>query len=241
MAKIEWNRVTWYSKLVALALFIALPFIGFWFGMQYGEVVAPLNGSSVIPQIASGTAMGIAGNDYYANVAEWQTESNFPKYISIAYPIGFQVDDNAMSSPGWRMNSSEADTGMLFFTLTIPRAFEPQTNFDDAKLTVGSSLSGGAVRNCLLPDQTGGPAEATSTATVDGVVFTVFHSSDAGAGNLYQTTSYRTIYAGACYAVEYTIHSSQIANYPPEYNLKPFDPNKLTDVLDRIVGTFKFL
>ena len=25
--KIEWNKVTWYSKLIALALFVALPFM----------------------------------------------------------------------------------------------------------------------------------------------------------------------------------------------------------------------
>ena len=32
---IEWNKVTWYSKLVALALFVALPFIGFYLGVKY--------------------------------------------------------------------------------------------------------------------------------------------------------------------------------------------------------------
>ena len=32
---IEWNKVTWYSKVLALALFVALPFIGFYFGVKY--------------------------------------------------------------------------------------------------------------------------------------------------------------------------------------------------------------
>lgn len=76
---------------------------------------------------------------------------------------------------------------------------------------------------------------------MNGIVFTVFHSNDAGAGNYYETTSYRTLHAGQCYAIEYTIHSGQIANYPARYGLKPFDEAQLTDVLDRIVGTFKFL
>ncbi len=35
--KIEWNKVTWYSKLLALALFVALPFIGFYYGVQYNK------------------------------------------------------------------------------------------------------------------------------------------------------------------------------------------------------------
>jgi hypothetical protein len=68
----------------------------------------------------------------------------------------------------------------------------------------------------------------------------VFNSSSAGAGNLYQTTSYRAIQGGECWAIEYTIHSSQIANYPSSYNLQPFNQTELTTLLDRIAGTFSF-
>jgi len=35
---IEWNKVTWYSKLIALILFILFPIIGFYFGIQYAEM-----------------------------------------------------------------------------------------------------------------------------------------------------------------------------------------------------------
>lgn len=44
--KIELNRVTWYSRLLALALVIVLPFLGFWLGMKYQEAVSP--SSSVV-------------------------------------------------------------------------------------------------------------------------------------------------------------------------------------------------
>ena len=40
--KIEWNKVTWYSKLIALVFFVALPFIGFYYGVQYGKIVAAI-------------------------------------------------------------------------------------------------------------------------------------------------------------------------------------------------------
>lgn len=33
--RVVWNKVTWYSKTLAIALFVALPFIGFWLGIQY--------------------------------------------------------------------------------------------------------------------------------------------------------------------------------------------------------------
>lgn len=37
----KYNRVTWYSKVIAMVLFIALPFIGFYLGMKYQEGVNP--------------------------------------------------------------------------------------------------------------------------------------------------------------------------------------------------------
>jgi hypothetical protein len=95
----------------------------------------------------------------------------------------------------------------------------------------------------MTPDQ-GGPAGVDTngaTTTINGVMFTIFKSASAGAGNFYDTTSYRTIHLGSCFAVEYTVHSNQIANYPSSYNLQPFDENKVTAVLDLMVGTFKFL
>ncbi len=35
--KIEWNRVTWYSKILALVLFFLLPILGFCFGIYYQQ------------------------------------------------------------------------------------------------------------------------------------------------------------------------------------------------------------
>ena len=213
--RITWNKVTWYSKLVALILFVALPFIGFWLGAKYGETVAPLYQAS-IPTSSSTTSSGEPA--YYSNVAEWQTDQRPDAGLTIAYPIDFEVDDNYAITPvpDWRIGSQN-QPGRKLITITIPRAFEPQTNFIDAALTIGLSNQQDAVQQCLTPDQTGVPnAGAPATTTINGIVFTIFQSADAGAGNYYQTTSYRTLHAGACYAVEYTLHSSQILNYPAQ-------------------------
>jgi len=35
--KIQWNKVTWYSKLIAVVLFIAVFFLGFYLGREYEE------------------------------------------------------------------------------------------------------------------------------------------------------------------------------------------------------------
>ena len=125
--------------------------------------------------------------------------------------------------------------------LIIPRAFEPQTNFVDAKLTVGESRNDAALKNCSVPDLNGGTNTQTSTVILSGVPFTVFHSTGVGAGNYYETTSYRALHAGQCYALEYTLHSGQIMNYPVEYHLHDFNKATLTNILNRIVHTFKFL
>ncbi len=242
MTNVAWNKVTWYSKLVALILFVALPFIGFYYGTQYGRTVQLIADAPASSSAMAGAAPDYAA-EYYANTAEWQTDANNTRGgFSIAYPIDFDAQDNYTAAPSadWRLNANGVP-GIKYFTLTVPRAFEPQTNFVDAMLTVGASGNSRAVADCLVPDASGGPATATSSVAVDGVMFTEFHSSGAGAGNYYETTSYRTLRAGMCYAVEYTVHSAQIMNYPASYHLHPFDEAKIATLMDRIVGTFKFL
>lgn len=236
---IEWNKVTWYSKLLALALFVALPFAGFYWGARYGETKQ--YAVDVFATLKNASSAVQSENAYYENVSEWQTDQNNSGW-SIAYPIDFGVNDNYSVAPtdNWR-EGTPGGPRLQPFTLTVPRAFEPQTNFAEATLTVGASGDAAAVAQCLAIEPMGPPTQLpTSTAMINGTAFTVFHLSDAGAGNLYETTSYRTIHDGQCWAVEYTIHSSEIGNYPPEYGLRPFDEAELHDVLDRIVGTFRF-
>lgn len=39
--KIQWNAVTWYSRILALILLIALPFVGFYIGTIYQQAISP--------------------------------------------------------------------------------------------------------------------------------------------------------------------------------------------------------
>ena len=54
----KFKEVTWYSKLLALALFVVLPFIGFYVGMKYQEAVAPPNEVVVNTSTPSATPKG---------------------------------------------------------------------------------------------------------------------------------------------------------------------------------------
>src|SRR3989344_2020874 len=38
--KIEWTKVTWYSKLLALILFVLLPLTGFYLGIWYQKAIS---------------------------------------------------------------------------------------------------------------------------------------------------------------------------------------------------------
>jgi hypothetical protein len=233
---IQWNSVTWYSKMIALVIVIVLPILGVLFGLHEGKILGALEQSTHSSPIPPPAA---TQHDYYANVATWQTKDREDAKFSISAPLDFGTSDiyNAPQTTDWRLNSNNV-MGVKIFTLTIPKAVEPQTNFQEAVLTIGGSEDPKAIEDCLKTDPSGGDS-SRHDEVINGIPFTVFTSSDAGAGNLYDTTSYRAVRAGQCMAVEYTIHSTQIANYPSEYQLHPFDKTRIDAILKRIVGTFK--
>ena len=104
---------------------------------------------------------------------------------------------------------------------------------------MGTSADPNAIKNCLV--YTNGNVGTSSEVTINGRKFTKMNFTDAGAGNYYDTTSYRTIYNNQCYAVEYIIHSSNIYNYSPDQGVKEFDKTKITSILERIIQSFKFI
>lgn len=226
-----------FEAVIALILLIIGLVVGFYAGSYYESGQTDEGVSTTTPVLGvSSTSTTVA---YYKNVNAWQKDSETESGFSLAYPLDFPVTTGSAKVPSadWSL-AAHGTLGNLILTLTIPKAFEPQTNFSEAKLTVGTSAAAKAVASCTIAGQ----GEVTNgTKDIGGVTFSVFAAGDAGAGNLYESTSYRALHNGRCYAAEYTIHSTQLANYPSEYGLTQFDKTKLTDVLDRIVGTFTFL
>jgi hypothetical protein len=39
MNKLKWNKVTWYSKTIALAIFVVWPFVFFYLGAIWGAAL----------------------------------------------------------------------------------------------------------------------------------------------------------------------------------------------------------
>jgi membrane-bound inhibitor of C-type lysozyme len=161
------------------------------------------------------------------------------KMFSFSYPSDLSVTgDGGGYSQNWMVNATTS--GMILAEINVPQSYESGTNFGDAKFTVGTSADPSAVATCLTYNPTGGKATASTTSTIDGTTYTILQSSDAGAGNYYDTTSYRTERGSQCYAIEYTIHYANFQNYP-KGAVKQFDEAALKTKLDAIAQSFMFL
>jgi len=157
--------------------------------------------------------------------------------ISFEYNSFFkQIEGDNIPSLEWRVDAKEK--GILLTSVIIPRTFMPNTNFSNAKFTVGKSSTENAVKSCIT-DVTNGSING-GTITINRYPFTEFTISDAGVGNLYETTSYRGIVNKDCYAIEYTIHSVNIDNYSPDQNIKEFDKFLIQNNLDKIIKSINF-
>ncbi len=182
--------------------------------------------------------------DTYTNcVAGTETTSgdintyiDYSKTFSFSYPNQLTLSGGDIGySPDWRENATSL--GFLLAVVNVPKSFLPNTNFGEAKFTIGTSVSPEAIKNCLVADN-GGVNHGTIIIGSNEV--TKVTSTDVGAGQHYDTTSYRTIYNNQCYAIEYTIHSSNIDNYPPDQGIKEFDKSKIDGIFEDMVQSFKF-
>ncbi|MBI5470327.1 hypothetical protein HY968_03370 [Candidatus Kaiserbacteria bacterium] len=173
-----------------------------------------------------------------ASVATATSTFTDPGVFRFDYPTTFTLSGKVYGeTQDWKQGSTTS--GALLATIMIPGDFEPQTNFSDAKFTVGTSTNPGAITTCLT-EGNGAAASSTSVA-INGASFSRISFDGAGAGNFYETTSYRTVHNGECYAIEYTIHSTNIGNYSPDQGIKEFDKAKVQNALEAMVQSLTFL
>jgi membrane-bound inhibitor of C-type lysozyme len=161
------------------------------------------------------------------------------KTFSFSYPQDFMLAGGGIGyTKTWKTNQ-DGTLGLILATLEAPANFQPSTNFGDAKFTVGTSADPKAVKGCLA--DTSGQGVTKSVVTINGVPFTKFVSVDAGAGNRYETNSFRTIENQQCYTIEYTIHYAVLENFDPNSGIKAYNVKTVHDTLDGIVNSFTFL
>lgn len=159
--------------------------------------------------------------------------------VTFMYPKGFTVSSSGVGyNSDWRINTTE--TGKLLVKITSPKDYAPtkKTNLSNVTFTVGTSSDKNAIANCLAVEN---GETRVGIVTIGGVDFTKTVFGDAGAGNLYNTTSYRAVKNGMCYTIETTVHSTNLGVYAPEQGIKQFDQTAINNALSKIVYSFRFL
>jgi len=148
---------------------------------------------------------------------------------TISYPASWTLDTayvNDTQGPSHEIKG---------ISLTIPASMTQGTNLGgDTKLSV-ESLPG---QNCQ-PSQFVDPADNVRHIVSHGIHYTVADSSDAGAGNRYETTVYVVDGTSPCIAVRTFIHYSAIENFDPSSGVKAFDRAKLIAAFDRIRASLR--
>ena len=188
---------------------------------------------------ASSTYQNCLAGTVAASGVDTDTFTDVSKTFSFSYPSELAVSGAGGGyTQSWMVNATTS--GMILAQVKIPQSYLPGTNFGDATFSVGTSADPSALETCLTYNPTGGKATAATTTVISGTTYTVFHSADAGAGNRYDTTSYRTSRNSQCYAIEYTIHYAVFQNFP-KGSVKQFDEAGLASKLDSIAQSFTFV
>jgi hypothetical protein len=218
---------TWTKTLLGIVIILAVLGAA-WYSRHTAVPVAA-------PTISTSTPSG--GATTTPAVATYRSDrGGFTFQYDASYTMR---EDTSGPYSGWPFLTQQAGTKSV--TISISTTTQPQTNFAGAEFRVAYSSSSNALAKCATVDPNQNFPSAVSQEVVNGIRFTSYKTSDAGAGNFYNTTSFRTLHAGACYAVDLMIHSTNIANYPPERQIQQFDAAKAESALRAILQTFKFL
>ncbi|MBX4199102.1 hypothetical protein KW800_02385 [Candidatus Parcubacteria bacterium] len=204
-------------------------FFGVYYGFRFTH-------KSTHESTQQGVEGGVTNTDT-GNVKGWQVYTDPTGTVSIKHPTEAEIKTPPTGlTQEWRVDAT-TPKGTLLVDIRIPKSYMPGTNFSEARFTVGRSADAAEIKNCAVVHDN---FTDKSTVTISGYQFTKFNQSDAAAGNRYDSTVYHGIFDGDCYAIEYTIHSTNIGNYPPELGVKEFDKGKIEDTLEQMAESVKW-
>lgn len=181
------------------------------------------------------------GNKPYAP-AEWKdwqsgfvTGKNPEVYwgFTLKYPRDF---DRSWDVDALANAFLDGADGHVKFALPEDAFMDTKSNFAGAWLTVSHRKNTSESECFASVDEAG---QMSETRTINGISYRIDATADAGAGNFYRSTVYRTLDRGTCFEAVTTLHTTNVANYP-DRTVKEFDLEKAESVFREILGTVMF-
>lgn len=163
------------------------------------------------------------------SVSSGLPEADMQTYTDDAHTFQFEYPSAFAQSPGTL--DSDDITGL---TLTYPASYSQGTKLNEATIHIGAMS-----RACAAPEVSN--QQTVSQQTINGIAFTKVTGSDAGAGNLYETTNYTTTHDGNCYHLTLLLHSCNLGPDCGEGRTADFDRSAIEKTFDQIVSSFTFI
>jgi len=148
--------------------------------------------------------------------------------FEIQYPSDFAVEATCFP---------EATIGNPVVSLRlVGEPYHAGTNLLDACVIVGVDRSAEAREICMEPRPV---EEYLGAEEINATIFSRGARVGAGAGHVYDVTSYRTLHGDACYEIALFLHSHNVGVYAPG-TVSDFDRGAVMDRLVRVLETFRF-
>ena len=233
----SWLWIVIIGAAVVVGLYLLLTNVPVLSPSPYASTTPTNTGNSGEVTTGTNENTGTTGG-----TTKYHTFTDSMHLFTFSYPYAFSL---GASVPGetasWTYNTIIVNnitvTGTLYASVLVPQNYETKTNFADARFTVGASRKSEALSVCTTKEQ--GEVDK-GTVVIHGVTFHKFLGENAGAGNFYDSTSYRAVHNGQCWAVEYVIHTLNIGNFPPSAGVVAFDRAKIVAALEGLVTSVKF-
>ncbi len=134
----RFNQVTWYSKLAALALFVALPFLGFWVGLEYQKAITvketPATGSTKIP--ASKEKLTVKNEQLEMKVVFQENKLKFSGTVQLPTPCHNLTAESTVAESypeqvTLYLNTIEPRSGGICAQVITPKDFSGELNVSE--------------------------------------------------------------------------------------------------------------
>lgn len=116
-----------------------------------------------------------------------------------------------LANGAWKSFAPPDSPGRPVLALSVPGS----NAITDAEIRIGASRDPKAVHDCATPPAAARPG-SVATRDIHGVAFTIFEAADAAMSHHLDVHAYRTVHAGACYAIDLLVFGVNPAVYDPQ-------------------------